>query len=282
MDVLLSYLSEALLGVSHISSAAIRILFIMIVAWLAISTTQKSIIALRVRIASSMDDAETIKRTETIGRVLRYLIAVIISLIAAMLILSELGVSVAPILGAAGVVGLAVGFGAQSLVKDYFNGFFILIENQIRQGDVIGVDGHEGFVEEVTLRYVQLRDYDGNVHFLPNSTISTVVNKTRGFAYAVVTVCIGYEEDIDRAMSVMNDVASVLQKDELLGPKILENFEMAGVDQLGESGIVLKGRFKVLPLQQWAIKREYLKRIKYAFDQQHITFPFPQLTVHQA
>ena len=109
--------------------------------------------------------------------------------------------SVAPILGAAGVVGLAVGFGAQSLVKDYFTGFFLLLENQIRQGDVVKLGDHAGLVEEVTLRYVQLRDYDGNVHFVPNGTISTVVNMSRGHAQAVVDIGVGYSEDLDGAMA---------------------------------------------------------------------------------
>ncbi len=127
-----------------------------------------------------MDDREAVKRAETLGRVFRYLVAVVVSLMAGMLVLSEIGVSAAPILGAAGVVGLGVGFGAQSLVKDFFTGFFLLLQNQIRQGDVVKLGEHAGCVEEVTLRYVQLRDYDGNVHFVPNGTITTAVNMARG------------------------------------------------------------------------------------------------------
>ena len=147
------------------------------------------------------------QRAETLGRVVRYLIAVVVSAIALMLVLGEVGVSVAPILGAAGVAGLAIGFGAQSLVKDYFTGFFLLLENQIRQGDVVKLGEHSGLVEEVTLRYVRLRDYDGNVHFVPNGQISSVVNMARGFAQAVIDVSVAYATDIDTAMKVMREVA---------------------------------------------------------------------------
>ncbi len=138
------------------ATSLLRIALIVVLAWVAVLLLQRAIRTLRMRIASRMDDREATKRAETLGRVFRYLVAVVVSLIAGMLVLGELGVSVAPILGAAGVVGLAVGFGAQSLVKDYFTGFFLLLENQIRQGDVVKLGDHAGLVEVVTLRYVQL------------------------------------------------------------------------------------------------------------------------------
>src|SRR5690606_38560239 len=148
-----------------------RIIFIVLGAWLLVTVLQRTVRTLRDRIAARMDDAESAKRAETLSRVFRYLVAVVVGLIAGMLVLAELGVSVAPILGAAGVVGLAVGFGAQSLVKDFFTGFFILLENQIRQGDVVQLGDHSGVVEGINLRFVQLRDYDGNVHYVPNGHI---------------------------------------------------------------------------------------------------------------
>ncbi len=261
-------------------AAAARILGIVIGAWVLIGLAQKSIRALRVRIANRMDDREAVKRAETLGRVFRYLAAVVISLMAGMLVLSEFGVSVAPILGAAGVVGLAVGFGAQSLVKDYFNGFFLLLENQIRQGDVVRLGEHSGFVEEVTLRYVQLRDYDGNVHFVPNGSISTVVNMARGHAQAVMDVGVSYATDLDRAMSVMHQVANDLRLDPLHSARILGDLEMAGVDRWDDSAIVLRARFRVAPLEQWTVRREYMRRLKYAFDRAGIEIPFPQIALH--
>ncbi|MBK6981883.1 MAG: mechanosensitive ion channel family protein [Betaproteobacteria bacterium] len=241
---------------------------------------QRAIRTLRSRIAARMDDREAIKRAETLGRVFRYLVAVVVSLVAGLLILGEFGISVAPILGAAGVAGIAVGFGAQSLVKDYFNGFFILLENQIRQGDVVNVADKGGLVEEVTLRYVRLRDYDGNVHFIPNGLITTVKNFSRDYAQSVIDVGIAYRENVDDAFAVMREVASGMRADEVYGPKLLADLEIAGVERWDDSAVVLRCRFKVAPLEQWSVRREYLRRLKHAFDARGIEIPYPHLTVY--
>ena len=202
------------------------------------------------------------------------------SLIAGMLVLGEIGISVAPILGAAGVVGLAVGFGAQSLVKDYFAGFFILLEDQIRHGDVVEIAGKSGFVEEITLRYVRLRDYDGNVHYIANGLISTVTNMSRGFAQSVIDVGIAYREDVDDAFDVMRQVASAMRADPAFGPRILADLEIAGVERWADSAVILRCRFKVAPLEQWGVRREFLRRLKRAFDERGVEIPFPHLTVY--
>ncbi len=259
---------------------ALRIGGIIAVAWIATTVLQGLIRRFRQHIAQRMDDRESVKRAETLGRVFRYLVAVVMSLLAGVLVLSEIGISVAPILGAAGVVGLAVGFGAQSLVKDYFTGFFLLLENQIRQGDVVRLGDHGGLVEEITLRYVRLRDYDGNVHFVPNGQIGAVVNMSRGHAQAVIDVGVAYREDLDRVMSVMRDVAERLREDAEFGRRILDAFELAGVERWDDSAVVLRGRFRVVPLEQWAVRREYLRRLKAAFDLHGIEIPFPQLAIH--
>lgn len=261
---------------------ALRIAVIVIVAWIGTSFLQGLIRRFRVRIAQRLDDAEAVKRAETLGRVFRYLVAVVMSLVAGVLVLSEVGISVAPILGAAGVVGLAVGFGAQSLVKDYFTGFFLLLENQIRQGDVVKLGEHSGLVEEVTLRYVRLRDYDGNVHFVPNGQIGSVVNFSRDHAQAVIDVGVAYREDLDRVMIVMQKVAQALREDAAYCERILDKFELAGVERWDDSAVVLRGRFRVVPLAQWDVRREYLRRLKAAFDQHGIEIPFPQLSLHAA
>ncbi|MDH5265489.1 MAG: mechanosensitive ion channel family protein [Betaproteobacteria bacterium] len=262
------------------ATASVRILGILLAAFVAIASAQRAIRLLRVRIASRLDDREAVKRAETLGRVFRYLSAVVISVVAGMLVLAELGVSVAPILGAAGVVGLAVGFGAQSLVKDYFTGFFLLLENQIRQGDVVKLGDHAGLVEDVTLRYVRLRDYDGNVHYVPNGTIVTVVNMSRGYAQAVVDIGVGYRENVDRVMEVMREVAAQMRADPAHAARILDDLEMAGVDQWADSSVVIRARFRTAPLEQWTVKREYLRRLKHAFDARGIEIPFPQLRIH--
>jgi small conductance mechanosensitive channel len=263
-----------------LAAAALRILAIIIGAWAIRVAAMRLIIAFRKRIAARMLDAEHVRRAETLGRAFRYLASVAIFLLAGTLILSELGISIAPILGAAGVVGLAIGFGAQSLVKDYFTGFFLLMENQFAKGDVVRIADKAGVVEDVTLRYAQLRDYDGNVHFVPNSLITTVTNMSRGFAFAVIDVGVAYREDLDEALAIMRDTAWAMRTDSAYATRILEDFEVAGVERWDESAVVLRGRFKVAPLQQWDVRREYLRRLKRAFDDNDIEIPYPHLTVY--
>jgi moderate conductance mechanosensitive channel len=267
-------------GLGGAATVALRITLILIAAWVLIGVLQRGIRSMRQRIASRLDDREAAKRAETLGRVFRYLVAVVVSLIAGMLVLGELGVSVAPILGAAGVVGLAVGFGAQSLVKDYFTGFFLLLENQIRQGDVVQLGSHSGLVEEVTLRFVQLRDYDGNVHYVPNGHITTVINMSRGFSQAVMDIGVAYREDVDAVMAVMRRVGEDMRADTAFGPRILDALEIAGVDRWADSAVVIRCRFRTQPLEQWGVRREYLRRLKAAFDAEGIEIPYPHLTVY--
>jgi small conductance mechanosensitive channel len=278
-------LSQALghFDVSQFGAGAVtltRITLIVVIAWIAVGVLQRAIRAMRVRIASRLDDRDAQRRAETLGRVIRYIVAVVIGAVATMLVLSELGISLAPILGAAGVVGVAVGFGAQSLVKDYFTGFFILLEDQIRTGDVVKLGDHAGLVEEINLRHVRLRDYDGNVHFVPNGMISSVVNMSRGFAQAVIDIGVAYREDVDEVFGLMREVAAQLRADPVVGPRILDDLEIAGVDKWDASAVVLRCRFRTAPLEQWGVRREYLRRLKQAFDARGIEIPFPHLTVY--
>lgn len=259
---------------------ALRIMVIAIVAWIAAAGLNRLIRVFREHIAQRMGDAEQQKRAATIGRALRYIVSVVVTLMAGILILSELGVSIAPILGAAGVVGLAIGFGAQSLVKDYFTGFFILLENQLTTGDVVEIAGKSGLVEDVTLRFVRLRDYGGNVHYVPNNLVTTVTNMSRGFAQAVVDVGIAYREDTDQVFDVMREVSREMRSDPEYGPKILDPLEIAGVESWADSAVVLRCRFKVVPLEQWGVRREFLRRLKKAFDARGIEIPFPHVTVY--
>ena len=181
---------------------------------------------------------------------------------------------------AAGVVGLAVGFGAQSLVKDYVTGLFLLVENQIRQGDVVQVDGHTGTVEQITLRFVQLRDYEGSVHYVPNGQITTVVNMTRGFGNAVFEIGVAYREDIDEVMAVMRQVATDLRAEPEFAPRMEGDLDIAGVDRWDDSAVIIRCRIRCVAQQQWGVRREYLKRLKAAFDEQGIEIPFPHITLY--
>ena len=231
----------------------------------------------REALASRQESAAGAQRVRTLSRVLRYTLTVVLTVVSALLILGEFGISVAPLLGAAGVAGIAVGFGAQSLVKDYFTGFFLLLENQIRIGDVIDAGGKVGAVEELTLRYLRLRDYGGNVHYIPNGQITVVTNMSVGFAYAVIDLGIAYGEDTDRVVEVIEEVGRQMRGDTSLGPRILGDLEIAGIDQWADSSVIIRCRFQVTPNEQWSIRREFLRRAKQAFDRQGIEIPFPHI-----
>jgi len=260
--------------------SALRVVLIAIAAWVTIAIGNRAIRTMRMRLQERAPSADRAKRLETLGRVFRYVLTVVVSVVAGMVILNELGISVAPILATAGVAGIAVGFGAQSLIKDYFNGFFILVDDQLRQGDVVEVAGIGGLVEDVTLRFVRLRDYDGNVHFVPNGQITTVTNRTRNFAFAVIDVGIAYRESVEEAIDVMREVGRALREDETIGTRILEDLEIAGVDQWADSAVVIRCRFKVKPIEQWGVRRAFLQRLKAAFDARGIEIPYPHLTVY--
>lgn len=230
--------------------------------------------------AEGQTEEELNKRVDTLSGVLVAAFQAVVIAVICFMMLSEIGLNISPILAGVGVVGIAIGFGAQSLVKDYFAGFFILLEDQIRHGDVVEIAGRGGFVEEITLRYVRLRDYDGNVHYIANGLISTVTNMSRGFAQSVIDVGIAYREDIDEAFDVMRKVASAMRADPAFAPRILDDLEIAGVERWADSAVVLRCRFKVAPLEQWAVRREYLRRLKRAFDERGIEIPFPHLTIY--
>ncbi|GIX28437.1 MAG: hypothetical protein KatS3mg123_2318 [Burkholderiales bacterium] len=258
----------------------VRIILILVMAWIVLGLARRAIRLFRERMSARTADVEEVKRIQTLSRAFRYLASVVVWVVAGMLILSELGISIAPILATAGVAGIAIGFAAQSLVKDYFTGFIMLTENQIRVGDVVNVAGIGGLVEEVTLRYVRLRDYDGNVHFVPNGAISTVTNMSREFAQSVMDIGVAYRENVDEVFEVMREVAKEMREDPVFGPKILEDLEIAGVDKWADSAVVVRCRFKVRPLEQWTVRREYLRRLKRAFDERGIEIPYPHLTVY--
>ncbi|HNK16680.1 MAG TPA: mechanosensitive ion channel family protein, partial [Nitrospira sp.] len=250
----------------HVATGG-RILLIAVLTLLALRTIHRVVPQLRELLVARQETTEDGQRIRTLSRVIRYVLTVAVTLLGAMLVLGELGISVAPILGAAGVIGIAVGFGAQSLVKDYFTGFFLLLENQLRIGDVVDAGGKSGTVEELTLRYLRLRDYSGNVHYIPNGNITVVTNMSLGFAYAVIDIGVAYAERIDEVIALMRRVGETLRTDPSFATRILEPLEVAGVEQWADSAVVIRCRFKVAPLEQWSVRREYLARIKAAFDE---------------
>ena len=227
---------------------------------------------------SSKDEAQT-QRINTLFRILRNFVSIAILIVVLMLILSELGIEIGPLIAAAGVVGLAVGFGAQTLVKDIITGLFIILEGQITIGDIVEVAGHSGKVEAITIRTVRLRDVNGHLHVIPFSEVTTVKNITQDQDYHSFEIGVSYNEDVDHVIDTIEKVGSDLQKDKAFKSKINGEIEVFGLDKFEDSAIIIKGRIPTVHKQQWAIRREFNRRIKIAFDKSGIEIPFPQTTI---
>ena len=225
-------------------------------------------------------DGEMRKRADTLSSVVNYALIFAILSVAAVMVLDEFGIQIGAILAAAGVVGLAIGFGAQSLVQDVISGFFILLEDQVRVGDVVQIGGKSGLVERVNLRVTVLRDLAGNVHYVRNGHIDTVTNMTKVFSFYVFDIGVAYREDVDEVIEVIKLVDEDLRGDPVLGPDILQPIEILGLDQFAESAVIVKARTKTKPIRQWAIGREFNRRLKKAFDERDIEIPFPHVTLY--
>lgn len=215
----------------------------------------------------------------TLAPLLRGVAQSAIVIVALLMALSELGVKIGPLLAGAGVVGVALGFGAQTLVKDFLTGIFLIVEDIVSVGDIVRIGDSGGLVEQMTLRTIRLRDFDGTVHVFPYSEAQVLHNLTKSFSYYVFDLQVSYGSDLDSALSIMRTVGARLKADPDFADKILEPIEVVGVDNLADSGVVLKARIKTQPLQQWAVGREYNRRIKLAFDDAGVEIPFPHLKV---
>jgi small-conductance mechanosensitive channel len=263
-------------------TSGIRIVLILLVAW--IITRIAAAATRRIERVFDDDDPTTMnereKKAATVGKVARNTIRVIVWGAAALMVLRELGVDIAPILAGVGIAGLAIGFGAQSLVKDFLAGIFILTENQFNVGDVIKAADVSGLVEKITLRATVLRDLEGRVHIVPNGAMGVVTNMTREWSRCVIDVSVSYREDIDRVADVLREIGTELKADPEFAPHILEPLQILGVESLGESGVTIRVMMKTKPPQQWTVGREFRRRIKRAFDTKGIEIPFPQRTVH--
>lgn len=252
-----------------------HILVIWVLAWLALTTIRRLLRALNHYIVSRAEEQRDSRRIGTLMNVFRYTANVVIVGMAILLTLGTIGISITPILATAGVAGIAIGFGAQSLVKDFFTGLFLLIENQVSEGDLIEAAGKSGHVERVTLRHMRIRDYDGSVHFIPNSMITTVTNRSKDYVYAVIDLNVPRKKDLDRVFVLMREVSRELRNDAAFGPVILDDIDIAGVDRLDDAAVELRCRIKVKPAKQWRIRREFLRRMKAAFEVAEAEAPRP-------
>ncbi|NOS76573.1 MAG: mechanosensitive ion channel family protein [Nitrospira sp.] len=261
-------------------SSGIRVVLIGLGMILLLSLSKQVIARFRRVYEGSLPGPAQVKRVDTLTHVVRDVARVFILVVGSMMILSEIGIDLKPLLAAAGLSGLAIGFGAQSLVKDVISGFFILLENSVRVGDVVEVAGVAGMVEEVKLRAITLRDLWGNVHVVPNGIVDKVKNMTKGYSYYLFDVGVAYRENVDEVMAVLKEIAEELREDPAFNTDILEPLDMLGVDQFADSAVIIKCRIKTNPMQQWRIGREMNRRIKNTFDAKGIEIPFPHRTIH--
>ncbi|MCX8043602.1 MAG: mechanosensitive ion channel family protein [Desulfobacterota bacterium] len=264
-----------------ITTHGFRLLLILAAAWIA----KKILVATVRKIERRFEQetgvpSETEKRAKTLTAIIHTTLLVAIYAIAIITIISELGIQIGPLLAGAGIAGLAIGFGAQSLVKDVINGFFLLLENQIRVGDVVEVGGIGGMVESINLRTIRLRDLQGRLHIIPHGSIDRVTNFTKDWSQALIEIGVAYKEDIDRVIEVLTRVGEELRNDPDFAPFILEPMTMQGVDSFGDSSVNLRMYFKTLPLKQWEVAREFRRRVKKAFDIAGIEIPFPHRTIY--
>ncbi len=222
------------------------------------------------------------KRMETIKGLLRQTGKIVIWVTFLFIIISELGINIAPLIASAGVVGLALGFGSQELVKDIISGFFQIWENVVRVGDFVTLNGISGTVESINLRTTKLRDPSGNLHIFRNGSISTFTNHTIQFSAILIDVGVAYDSDLRNVYSVLKQVGEELRQDQNFAPKITEEFNVLGLNNFGDSSLDIRVKVVTLPGEQWAVGREYRLRVKEAFDKEGIEIPFPQRVIHNA
>lgn len=266
-------------------TSALRIGLILIAGYVCARFLRLGLTHLQATLVRAGERTETVpgqaqKRVTTLIGLLRTIGLVLLWGVVLVIALDQVGLDVTPILAGAGIVGLAVGFGAQNIVRDLISGFFMVLEDQVRVGDVAIVNGTGGLVEAITFRTIVLRDLAGVVHVFPNGTINTLSNMTKGWSGYVIDMGVAYKEDTDHVADIMRRVAEEMRQDAEWGYRILEPIEIFGVDEFADSAVVIKARLKTHPIQQWNVGREYRRRLKKAFDAEGIEIPFPHLSIY--
>ena len=224
--------------------------------------------------------ADGVKRRRTMANIVKYSVNALILVIAVATILRETGVDIAPILAGAGIAGIVIGLGTQNLMRDTLAGIFVLVEHQYDVDDWVSIAGVTGKVENVTLRMTQLRDIDGNVHFVPNGQAQVVTNLTKEWARATLDVSVAYKEDVDQVMAILKEIGVQMEADPEWRPLLLDPLEVLGVQSLGDSSVDVRIFIKTLPDEKWKVARELRRRIKNRFDEEGIEIPFPHRTLY--
>jgi small conductance mechanosensitive channel len=268
-----------------LKSEGISLLLVTIICWTAFRLNRfffKKFKRILINKATKDDPAgalEIEKRVNTLVGILKNMVQTIIWIVLIVNILKKMQIDIAPILASAGIMGLAIGFGAQELVRDIISGFFLLLENQVRTGDVAIINQTPGLVEKIELRTITLRDTEGVVHIFQNGKINTLSNMTKEWSAINFNIGVAYKEDITRVMNIMKAVGDEMYDDSQFKEKILEPMDVLGLEQFADSALVIRARFKTVPIEQWAVGREYRKRLKVAFDREGIEIPFPHTTL---
>lgn len=282
MDMLREMFAE--IKIEIILKIGIRVFLTLLFSWVVAKILKRFLLRLEKRLISksaegAQSPSESEKRVETIVRLIRQGVMITLYIAVFLVVLKEIGIDIAPIVASAGIVGVAVGFGAQNMIRDIIAGVFIILENQIRVGDFATINGTGGHVESINFRTIILRDSGGTVHIFPNGTITTMSNSTYGWSAYLFEIGVAYKENTDHVIKIMAAVGEELFHDEVFGSNLLEVPEIFGVDKLDDSAVIIQGRIKTKPIRQWEVGREYLRRIKMAFDKHKIEMPFPQRTL---
>jgi len=276
LDTVLSWSKEVLPGA----------VFVLVLGWIAVRLMMvilrksKKMIISRAEKRDEVDAAETEKRVNTLMGILRVSCKIAIWTLVLMIVFKKIGIDIGPLLAGAGIIGLALGFGSQELVRDMISGFFMLLENQVRNGDVAIINGTGGLVESIGLRTIKLRDFSGTVHIFQNGKVDTLANMTKDWSAMVFDIGVSYKENTDRVVEVIRRVGEELHADKDYSDLILEPMEIFGVDKFEDSAVVIKARIKTTPVNQWTVGREFNRRLKIAFDREQIDIPFPHRTIH--
>jgi small conductance mechanosensitive channel len=259
----------------------LRIALIAIVAYMVIRIGTAAARRFETEMSSGtgLDVIERTKRAQTLGRIIQKTLAIVVVVIGGLMVLRELDLDITPVLTGAGIVGLAVGFGAQTLVRDVISGFFLILEDQVRVGDVAVVNGTGGLVEAINLRTIVLRDEQGTVHVFPNGEIKTLANMSKDFAYFVINVGVSYSDDPDRVAEAIRDAGASMLTDAEFQPHILSPIEVYGVDAFEADRLMMKARIKTVPQKQWLVGRELQKRIVRLFRERGIQVPLRQVNL---
>lgn len=266
-----------------LTSHGLKILVILLFSFVAYAIL-KRVIARGVRISIIKDSSSSVmaqkKREDTLSRIFGGVLKIVIIAIALMMVLQELGIEIAPILAGAGIVGVAIGFGGQYLIRDVISGFFIILENQYRIGDVVDFDGTGGLVEDISLRMTTIRDLDGTVHHIPHGEIKRVSNLSKFFSRVNINVGVSYNSNLEHVIAVINRVGQEMALDPIWKDAIIKPPQFLRVDEFADSSINIKILGDTQPIRQWEVAGELRRRLKIEFDKEGIEIPFPQRVVH--